>query len=216
MLLFISYYINRNLYKVHILFKHMDSLDEIRALKLERKVYRLRHRDGLAWTDVAKKVSKEFKKEINSKKTQEIYDMHVSRAKSVISVKREENRNATKVNDDWVKEMREIVQKIRSKALKHLEIADELLLNEYKQGNTKAYFNNLPVAIQLFRSLLDQANSLGRRLEKIEINQNNFILNETQILQLINKKMSQREHEAGYIIHPGTGQLLIKKKKTLT
>ena len=192
----------------------MDSdLDEIRKFKLEKKVYRLRHRDGFSWDNVASKVSKEFNKNVSSKQAQDIYDKYISRSNVIINTKRDANKKAIEVNDEWMKEMKELLETIKKKALKHLEIADEILLEQYDEGNTKAYFNNLPVAISLFRSLLDQANFLGRRLEKIEINQQNFILNETQILQIVNKKMSQREREQGYVVHPGTGEIIVVKKK---
>ena len=197
----------------------MDSdLDNIREVKLEKKVYRLRHRDGKSWNEVAVKINKEFDKKFNSRRIQEIYDKYIYRSHVIKNTKQNAGREATRVNKAWMGEMKELLDIIKSKALKHLEIADKLLIEQYKEGNTNAYFKNLPVAISLFRSLLDQANSLGIRLEKIEINQKNFILNETQILQLVNQKMSQREKEQGYEVHPGTGLLVSidKKKKKIT
>ena len=190
----------------------MDSdLEEIRKLKLEKKVFRLRHRDALPWSEVASKVSKEFNKNISSKYVQEVYDRHISRSRVILDTKSEANKAALEANKDWVDEMKELLEKIKTKTLRHLEIADEILIEQYDSGDTKAYFHNLPVAISLFRSLLDQAGFLGKRLEKIEITQKNFILNETQVLQIINKKMSQREREQGYKVHTGTGEIIVIK-----
>jgi len=190
-----------------------ESLDEIRNLNIEKKVYRLR-RQGLNWVTVASKVSKEFDKKISSKQVQDIYDKYVSRSEVQINSRRKGRVEAFDVNNEWQNETKKLIEEIKSKALKHLKIADELLISQYNEGNTKAYFNNLPVAISLFRSLLDQANFLGRRLEKIEINQNNLVLNETQILQIVNKAYTQKAKETGFKIHPGTGCLVPIDRKS--
>ena len=186
----------------------MAELDDIRNLNIQKKIYRLR-RKGLNWVLVASKVSEEFDNNLSSKQAQELYDKYISRSETIHSSRVNGRKEAFEVNETWSKEMKELIENIKGKALKHLAIADELLISQYDAGNTKAYFDNLPVAISLFRSLLDQANFLGRRLEKIEVNQTSFILNETQILQLVNKQMAQKEKEAGYSIHPGTGDLVI-------
>ena len=87
------------------------------------------------------------------------------------------------------------------------------MIEQYEQGASNAYFKNLPVAISLFRSVIDQVNAIGKRMEKIEVNQTNYILNETQILAIINKDIEKKQKEQGFEIHPGTGELINSDRK---
>jgi len=184
-----------------------SDLKEIRDNTVEKKIYRLRHREGLAWTDVADKVNKEFDLTINSGRVQELYDKHISKATIIKSRKENEQRDSDKVNEEWNKEMMDLVNKIREKALKHLEIADKLLIEQVDNGMTNAYFKNLPTAIAVWRNILDQVNLISRRQEKIELTQKNYILNETQILQIVNNAHQKKAKETGLFIHPGTQKM---------
>ena len=193
---------------------------DIKLLDIQRKVFRLRHRDGKKWNEISEVINKRFNKEFTSKKVQNIYDDYVAKSSVITSTMKNSKHESLEANREWVSEMKKLLETIKEKALKHLEIADEILIYQYKEGNTNAYFKNLPVAISLFRSLLDQANFLGNRLEKIEVNQKNYILNETQILQVVNKAWDKKEIESGFVAHPGKlGQLVpiseLKKKKKI-
>ena len=192
----------------------MSELEEIKNFNIQKRIYKLR-RQGLNWVLVASKISTEFKKEISSKQVQDHYDTYIAKSQVQINSRRKGRVEAYDVNGEWQKEMKELTETIKKKALKHLEIADELLISQYKLGDTKAYFNNLPVAISLFRSLLDQANSMSSRLEKIEINQTNLVLSETQILQIVTKAYTQKAKEHGFRIHPGRDTLIPIDKKTV-
>lgn len=193
----------------------MDSAEDHKKVKIQKRVYRLR-KEGKTWNDVSVIVSKEFDSEVSSKKAQDLYDNHIAKAQVITQTLRESKREAVVVEREWNNEMKSLFEEIKKRALKHLEIADELLVSQYKDNNTKAYFKNLPAAISLMRSILDQINFLGKRLEKIEINQKSTILSETQMLQIVNKAWAQKEKETGMTIHPGTGQLIpLKKRKKL-
>lgn len=191
-----------------------QTLDEIRALNIEKKVWKLR-RKGISWTEISKEINQEFNQEFKTTKIQEIYDTYAARQTAVASTTKNGKVEANKVAGEFNDEMKVMLESVRSKAQKHLDIADELLIDQYNAGNSKAYFRNLPVAISLFRAVLDQINVLDRRLEKISITQNNLILNETQIIQLVNKSFEQKEKETGMVVHPGTGQLIVVDERKI-
>lgn len=189
--------------------------EELRLLKIQRKIWRLR-REGVAWTDISSKINNEFKQTFKTPKIQELYDQYAARETVIANTTKNGKKEAVKVSKEFNDEMKIMLESVKSKAQKHLDIADELLIEQYDAGNSKAYFRNLPVAISLFRAIIDQLNFLDKRLEKIQITQNNLVLNETQILQLVNKSFKQAENREGYFIHPGSGILTPvggKKKK---
>ena len=184
-----------------------SDLEDIRNNKIETKVYRLRHRDALTWNDVAAKISNEFDMNMTIKKVKYLYDKHISKGTIVQSRKENDSRHSDSINEEWKEEMKDLVNTIKEKALKHLEIADKLLIEQADEGNTNSYFRNLPAAIAIWRNILDQINTISRRQEKIEINQKNYILNETQILQIVNQAYSKKAKESGFFIHPGRNRL---------
>ena len=186
--------------------------EELRILKIQRRIWKLR-REGKPWTEVSSKINYEFKQELKTTKVQELYDQYAALQTVIANTTKNGKKEAVKVSKEFSDEMKDLLESVKSKAQKHLDIADELLLDQYKAGNSRAYFKNLPVAISLFRAIIDQLNFLDKRLEKIQITQNNLVLNETQILQLVNKSFIQKEKETGMAIHPGTGQLIILEKK---
>ena len=186
--------------------------EELKTLKMQRRIWKLR-REGITWVNIGSKISKEFKQLYKIPKIQELYDSYAARESVIANTTKNGKKEAVRVQEEFNDEMKQMIESVKSKAQKHLDIADELLIEQYDAGNAKAYFRNLPVAISLFRSVLDQLNFLDKRLEKINITQNNLILNETQILQLVNKTYRQKEKETGMILHPGTGQLIVLNKK---
>ncbi|HUS51595.1 MAG TPA: hypothetical protein VMZ91_15620 [Candidatus Paceibacterota bacterium] len=187
-------------------------LDEIRKKNISRRVFKLR-REGKTWSDVADVVNDEFDEELSSVKVENLYDYYVALNEVILNTRDNERREAFKVNEIFDEEMKRMINAIKTKSMKHLKIADDLLVEAYEEKDTKAYFRNLPVAIQLFRSILDQINFLNNRLQKIEINQNNLILNEPQILNIVNKAWKQKERDEEFIIHPGTNTLVPNAKK---
>ena len=182
-------------------------LKEIESGKIEKKVYRLRHRDGLDWHDISSKVNEEFKKAVNSTQVEEIYDNHVARALVINNTNKNRVKEATKVTESWVKEVKQIIKKIKTVSLAHYDIANKKLLELAKEDNPDKYFDNLPAMVSVSRSLLDQAKFLGDKISKVEITQNKLVLNETQILQIVNNAYAQKEKDTGYFIHPGRNRL---------
>lgn len=189
----------------------MDTPEEFKTFKIQKKIWRLR-RDGTSWVNISDRIKEEFNQVFKTTKIQELYDSYAAKEATVANTTKNGKKEAVKVTKEFNNEMKDMLENVKSKAQKHLEIADELLIEQYEAGNSNAYFKNLPVAISLFRSVLDQLAFLDKRLEKIQITQNNLILNETQILQLVNKAFTQKEKETGMILHPGTGQLIVLDK----
>lgn len=183
------------------------SINKYKNTKIPQRIFRLKS-GGDNFTIISQKISKEFSDDINRFQISELYDFYAAKSNVIANTVRESKREALQVNKEWNNEIEELVQLIRTKSTKHLEIADELLINAYDDGNNKEYFKNLPVAISLFRSLLDQINSLDNRFKKIELTQNNLILNETQIMQIVDKTFMKKQKETGNFIHPGTQDIV--------
>jgi len=183
-------------------------LKDIEATKIEKKVYRLRHRHGFEWSKIGERVKEEFSKDFTSKQIEDIYDKHAARPKVIGNVHREKNREIAQVQTAQIKEVEQIINKIRNISFAHVDIANKKLLAHAEDEESNKYFDNLPVMISVCRSLLDQAKFLGDRLAKIEIVQNKLVLNETQILQIVNDAYAQKARETGLRIHPGTGQFV--------
>jgi hypothetical protein len=186
--------------------------EEIRTLKIQRRIWKLR-RQGTTWLVISERINEEFNILYKIPAVKDLYDSYAARENVIANTTKNGKKEAVKVTKEFSDEMKSMMESVRSKAQKHLDIADEMLIEQYEAGNSKAYFRNLPVAISLFRAVLDQINTLDKRLEKINITQNNLILNETQILQLVNKTFKQKEKETGLAIHPGSGQLIVLDDK---
>lgn len=188
-------------------------LKEINEMKIEKKVYRLRHRHSYEWGNIVSAIKKEFDKEYTTTQIEAIFDKHIARPKVIGNIHREKNREIAQVQSAQAEEIKEIIKKIKTISMAHVEIANKKLLMYADMEDDKKYFDNLPVMISVCRSLLDQANFLGNKLTKIEITQNKLVLNETQIMQIVNDAYKQKERETGKRIHPGTGLLIDLSEK---
>ena len=117
-------------------------------------------------------------------------------------------------SDYSTKEIKQLADRIK----KYLSMADKFLDEAFTSGNRRAFFNDLPAFNKLLKSLQDQIRLLREIQNKIQFNQHNNY-SKTEILQLVNKTLKQKEEETGKQIHPGTGLMIpiknFKKKKVL-
>lgn len=181
--------------------------EEIRLLNLQKKIFRLR-RQGISWVDIAQEINKDSKTPLKVPKVQDLYNSYKIKQSAIASSTKNGRAEAKIVNEQFNADMQELIDNLKIKTQKHLKIADELLVEAYEEGNTRAYFKNLPVAISLFRTVLDQLNFLGKQVESINITQNNLILSETDIMNIVNKTWKQKEKDTGMSVHPGTGEII--------
>lgn len=181
----------------------MEDLEQIRELNLQREIYRLR-KEGLNWRDIAFEVSEEFNKKISHKKVQELYEGYLARNEVILSSRREELEEAKEVANESEKEMIKLINEIRAKAKDHLELSDELLMGQYNNNEVRAYFKNLPVAIRLWKGILEQIETISKRQERVKANKNDYTLDEFQIMQMVNRAYDQKIKETGLRMHPGT------------
>jgi len=195
-----------------------QNLEEIRNLNIQKKISRLRVY-GNSFEEITKIINKEFDKNYTSMQIKKLLDKYVAQSNVITNKMKSLKQEATSVRRGWEKEIDEMIELLNDRIKKYLSMADKFLDEAFTSGNRRAFFNDLPAFNKLLKSLQDQIRLLRETQNKIQVNQQNLVLNKTQILQVVNQRLKQKEEETGMQIHPGTGELIpiknFKKKKVL-
>lgn len=104
------------------------------------------------------------------------------------------------------------MEEVKRILVKHIRIADNKLVEQSNDGLTNAYFRNLPALMGICRTTIDQINLISKRnenLEKMQMQMQRDDMDDyTKIMKMVNKAHDKKAKEQGYIIHPGTGELV--------
>ena len=191
----------------------MDIQDK-KDFEIEKRVYQIRKR-GANWEDVSSKVSKEFDKEVATSACKDLYNTHIARAEVISRTLCDDRKAALKVKFDWDKRMEEKLIEIDKWVSKLMNQMGTIFDKAVEADDYNVQVKLVPTLLAVCREILSQISVIKKQQENIVVNQKNVVLNEMQVLQVVNKEFKRKEEETGYVIHPGTGEMIIKKRKKL-